>query len=672
MSFSDTIEHIPKLSLDEITNLEDLSVRSYNICKVNGLLDIKSITEFYHLNKSFIKLKNCGVNSDRELTKLSIKYISGKNIVNKVLNDFGDIINNLNREHKDLFNSIIALNFSCLSARSRNALGVLLNNNITIKAIYQNNLFHKPFAIRDLQNVGEKSSDEIIRFLELVKDYSIKFHKAKSIEELMDIRNEILLRSRFKSVNIDFDLVHSKSVFILIDKLIKSQYIFPGNNNEIFRNLFNIYQGNKNFSMEDIAVKANLTRERVRQLRNSIFDSLSGKFQFIESFKDDFKEVYNLDNNSSFLNISNEIIFTINNSSKINFSKQFLKYLISFFYKDTHILIGDLSDVLLVNLTKPKGRHVWKDVYLIESSLTINFDFVAFVNDINCRLEDRIYDKYIFNFKSYLSRFLYLINLEDINRLFPICEKIIRDEFDIYLDLDDNIVFERNTIKQVYEYAIDALVLLNKPSKVEEIYNIINQADPSITKSSDALRGSLQRKNIGIIYFGRESTYGLEIWESEKENIKGGTIKNIVREYLSQFEHPIHIKDLTVHILKFRENSNENSIYQNLKIDPYNSFSFFNGRLVGLREKKYSAYFLEQESKKVFKKDWEERYKELKNFISQNSRFPYSEKGTKQENSLYRWFNIQKDKNQKNTLTEDRKKMFEKLLQLKEWYENKR
>src|SRR5690606_1453685 len=117
------------------------------------------------------------------------------------------------------------------------------------------------------------------------------------------------------------------------------------------------------------------------------------------------------------------------------------------------------------------------------------------------------------------------------------------------------------------------------------IFEVIYRIDPNITKSADALRGSLQKKNTELIYFGRNSTYGLEVWEYEKENIKGGTIRSIVFDYLSNKDTPVHFSEITELVLKYRPKSNDKSIYNNLRIDESETFIFFKNSYVGLKNK---------------------------------------------------------------------------------------
>jgi hypothetical protein len=240
------------------------------------------------------------------------------------------------------------------------------------------------------------------------------------------------------------------------------------------------------------------------------------------------------------------------------------------------------------NYFNNRTRHNWNNFYLINKELVSEFNFSGFVNDIDNRMKIRIYETYEFNFKSYLSKFLTNGNYDMLDRVFDLAEKIINKEFNIYLDLDDNIVFKRNTIKQVVEYAIEVLDEIGEPTKVDKIYELLERKNPGITKSADALRGSLQR-NPEIIFFGRFSTYGLRKWETEKENIKGGSIKDLVYDYLNKNENPLHINQILSEVKKFGYDTNAKNIITNLKLDPYEQFVIFNQSFIGLKNKNHNT-----------------------------------------------------------------------------------
>ena len=84
---------------------------------------------------------------------------------------------------------------------------------------------------------------------------------------------------------------------------------------------------------------------------------------------------------------------------------------------------------------------------MIKKEIANELDFNALTADIDIRIKDRIEESYSFNFKSYLSKFLINNNIEILDLVFPIAEKLVNDEFELYLDLDENITFKRNTKK---------------------------------------------------------------------------------------------------------------------------------------------------------------------------------------------------------------------------------
>src|SRR5690606_24971178 len=280
---------------------------------------------------------------------------------------------------------------------------------------------------------------------------------------------------------------------------------------------------------------------------NELFEKLS----FIKNFNDDLFKNYGIDLSSDFIEVEENLVHKINELNKTNFSKEFTSYILAVYLSDNFVLIGNIEDILLPKFSLSRDRHNWKNFYIANKKLN-KLDFESFANDINNRLKERIEETYSFNFKSYLSKFVNDIDIEIIEKVFPVAEKIINDEFNLLLDLNDNIIFERNTLKQVSEYAFEALEILGKPSNLSEIFKVINEKMHGGTKSEEALRSSIQR-NPEIIYFGRSSTYGLKKCENETEDIKGGAIRSIVIEYLEMFDSPKHITQMTEYVSNFRE-----------------------------------------------------------------------------------------------------------------------
>src|SRR5690606_30776535 len=105
---------------------------------------------------------------------------------------------------------------------------------------------------------------------------------------------------------------------------------------------------------------------------------------------------------------------------------------------------------------KSSNRHNWNNFYLVNKKIFSVFDFNEFANDIEKRITERIEETYKFNFKSYLTSFFINSNTDILIPVSQIAEKILGNEFEKFLDLEDNITFSRNSPKSVYEYAYEA------------------------------------------------------------------------------------------------------------------------------------------------------------------------------------------------------------------------
>ncbi|PRZ21259.1 sigma factor-like helix-turn-helix DNA-binding protein [Flavobacterium granuli] len=577
------------MTIDEIHKNEPLSVRSYHVCKYNRLETLSDIIKFYRENRSFDKLRNCGKKSNEELTELYNKYKDIDFVFQEIFpvkfeNKFKIIISELSRNQREVINSFIQVNTNSLSVRSQNGIKALLENNLKIKNYADKILFEDGFDIKKIKNIGAGTVPELEVFVNIVEDFIIEVSKNENDKYLISLKNKFLIQNTFSLSNIPNEILESESIFQLTSFLINQNAFYDKNQTKILTKAFKIYLNSPELTLDEIAKEVDLTRERVRQLRKIIFEELSSKLLFIQNFDDNLLEKYNIDNTQCYIEINDSQIEVINNQNNTNFTKEFIIYLIYSYWSYEFELVGNNEDVLLPKYFNARNRHNWNDFYLVKKELVQEFDFISLANDISERLNERLEETYSFSFKSYLSNFLINDNLEILNSIMEIAEKIVNQEFGIYIDLEDNIIFERNSIKTLPEYIFEALDEIGKPSTVEVLYEFIENRYPGISKSSEALRGSCQRSDT-LIYFGRSSTYGLKKWEIEMENIKGGTIKNIITELLNISDTPIHINEILNEVHKYRELTNERNIITNLKLDPSKDFIIYNQKFVGLKAK---------------------------------------------------------------------------------------
>ena len=163
----DTNENIsneyPNYSLEELTSIEELSVRSCNVCKLitTPLAPFLSdILFFYKKNNSFLKLKNCGEKSNEEIIRLCKKYITSTvNIIdsNENIDKLEQFkINIINSEQ---FNIDEVTKSQYLSVRAYN---ICIDNNLkNLKDILDFYVKNKSFI--QFQNCGEKANSELVK-----------------------------------------------------------------------------------------------------------------------------------------------------------------------------------------------------------------------------------------------------------------------------------------------------------------------------------------------------------------------------------------------------------------------------------------------------------------------------------------------------------------------------
>ncbi|MVO09171.1 hypothetical protein GOQ30_08355 [Flavobacterium sp. TP390] len=654
------------MTIDYIYKNEEISVRSYHLCKYNELHTISDLKKYYYKNNSFYKLRNCGRKSNEELidicNKYQNEYIEYSENLSKEKKTLKNINLNLNRVQRNVINSFIYVNTNSLSVRSKNAISLLLSNNLKVKNFTEKILLSENFNPKKIKNVGAKCVPEIEVYISIIKDFIFEVCQTNDENYLIALKNKFLIQRTYDIPLVPSEILESESIFKLTDFLINQYAIFDKTQTVIVKKALKLFNNQKELTLDEIAEQVNLSRERVRQIRKLCLDDLFNKLLFVSNLNDDLFQKYSIDVESMYIEITVNILHKINQSNKTNFSREFITYILSAYLKDSFSIVGNYEDVLQPKYFNSRNRHNWNNFYLVEKELTLEFDFTSFTNDISNRVSDRIEESYFFNFKSYLSKFLSNNNIDILELLLPICEKIINEEFEIYLDLDENINFKRNTYRQAHEYAFEALYHLGKPSKVKEIFEKVIELHPNYDTEEAKIRVSMKRKN-GFVPIGRKSVFGLKKWESELDNFKGGTIRDIVEEYLMQFSVPKHISHITDHVLKYRPKSNQYSILQNLKLDESGLYIFFKGSYIGLTTKKYESDFKRiWEVQKTDKKTWEERFEMLQNFISIEKRLPFSNGVPEKEINLYRWLNVQKSKLNTGKLNENKEDKLNSLL----------
>lgn len=577
------------ISLKELAYRDWLSVRAVNICEKCGLLTLNQILSFYQKHSSFMKLQNCGKKTETELTDLCDKY-KEFNIVIEVKdyeNTFG-INNELNPLKRSTLNRHIEYLISNLNVRAQNGIKNISSTS-SIKEILET-IFEPTFHFKKLLNIGDRTIDELKSFKIAITNF-LNLLRTLPNEDLSKEYAKIVVKTTFKDLPDNFESEFERvldasgkiKLFRLLSLLIESDQLFNKNEKKIFSSVYSNTNGTDE-SLESIAAELKLTRERVRQLKSILQEDIQNYFDFISNFiKDDFVN-YEIETVSSFKVIDDSVTEKINRNEEVNYNTLFCSIIHGLFLKKSHSVLGDNETLNGKKRTTRSNR--FKCCYIISRNLFNFFEFELFVENINSQLNEKITETYALHFEGFLMQFLNEENKHLLKEIIPICETIILNEFDLIVNSDNYLVFERNTKKKMSGYAFEILEAHGSSMKVEEICEAINLKYPECATTEQSVRATVQRKKELFIYFGRSSTYALKKWEEEHENLKGGTIRDIVEEYLLNANTPKHISEILSYVQKYR-NTYERSVMSNIEMEENNRFQFFDGDFIGLKGRAY-------------------------------------------------------------------------------------
>lgn len=586
------------ISLNQISKLENLSVQSYNICKKNNLTDISAIINFYLDNGSFLHLRNCGQVSNIELVNICHKY---KNLTTKIIesnpeNNIQQQIDNLTVKQKKILDNVIDSLVNNLSIRSFNCIKYYAESDYSLDNLTEI-IINPYFNLKTIRNVGRVSEKElnslfinireqieIIQSYEDYKEVSVELFKTYLNKRFNNLKPEIN-----HDILEDYDIEIGLPIFKTIQTLISNDLIFNKKEKLIFQKGLNFWMHTEISKIKKIGSSLNLTTERIREIRKHLIENLNNTFSFIKGLEFETLNLYDIDIDSDIIIINEDLVKEINRQESTSFNQIFITKILSILLDNTHCLVGNIMSCAC-NIKDRETKYKWHSVYLVKKELTEMIDFSSLIIDVSRRLSGKIEENYSLDFETHLINFKKPGSSIDFKRVIPVAEHILFNELEITNVLfNDRINFERNTKKLIYEYAYEALKELGEPSKVDTIYKKVKELYPGYITSVEKLRTSMQRSS-KFVPLGRSSTYGLKIWEGKIESFKGGTIRNIVEQFLKKHNKPKHLLEVTEYVNKFR-NTNGKNIITNLKLDKSNVFVFFPQNFIGLQNKKDSVEY---------------------------------------------------------------------------------
>ncbi len=601
--------------IQELRDTAEISVRSYNVCCREKISTIADLHSYLLKNEDFLSVKNCGAKSNLELIAIYKHYYSPDPSSPAIKADVVEIPNPVK------FIDAIEAQFDKLSVRAKNSLLNYFRKKPKWIIVVKEEFIDKTFKIEKLKNVGAKTTIEIEQFIDNSKDlfYTLSREELSPLElnssEIKKITGVYITDNIFLAKYsqrefpiIEFSAKYLKQLFKLDDVELTAVKVY-----------FDLVE--EKLSLEEIGDRFKLTQERVRQKREKAIEK-------IFNYCDCLKRLLNHSNYQELLNGNRIICLPGKKIGDICFDGNQLSWLntnlinlpnnidpvSTYFEVDT---IGGLFSVFILQnifdenyysisrhdrIKKPKDYYLiekfslHKNIngnYLVRKDIISKEGLIKFIEGIFWR----ICTEHDNDVEMDVCSILDVPITEDI---LVTLEIILHNEFGLEL-IGQNVTFRRNTKKLVYEYALAALQKINKPAHVSDIISEIKKVHPEFESNENSLKSAMRRYKDTFIFFGRTSTFGLKKWELTFKNIKGGTIRDIVEEFLKDCPEPCHITSITRHVNKYRK-TDETSVITNLKMTVENRFIFFKNGYIGLGSKNYEKSSPEK-SKKYRLKD---------------------------------------------------------------------
>lgn len=563
------------ITIKDLYYTGELSVRSYNVCSRVNICTIQDLHEYLVNNDDFLRVKNCGAKSNKELLSLyKVYYLSN--------NYHGTHLPNTAAVAKPLeFDELIEKAYKDLSVRAKNALITYFKKKPLWHETVKRHFIERIFPINTLQNVGVKTAKEISTFIEFGKDLYYKFNKEQP---------SVCEKSRYELKQITGVTISENWI---VEKYSEGKFPIISFSRQYFQQLFRLDEvesltaqvllGNSDskLSLEEISQKADLTKERVRQKREKAVEKIE-QSKILKALLENcyYKDIVA---NHPIVSVPNDITDAdLVNECKENgslFSAMILGATLSeqYYSLTQNDRLKRPSDIYS-NEVYNKCKRV-RGNYIIKHNVIAKSDIINLFNILFGILTSRHNEDDIVNLRDILP-----IEIKEETK--EVLQKLLQAEYNLEMK-DDIIIVKRNTPKLMYEHAEEALERIGKPAHIDDIVAEIVKYNPELDPSENGTKVAMQKAKAKFILFGRSSTFGLKKWELTSKHIKGGTIRDIVEEYLSEFDHPCHISDIAKHVIQFRK-TDEYSIINNLKMTVEKRFTFSKNGMVGLASKNYN------------------------------------------------------------------------------------
>lgn len=554
---------INEILIEELQSLDIISARSFNVLKTAKIINAKDIIEYFKIEKGFEKIRNCGNQTNKQLSLLSRLIIKLVNEEQESKNrDDQNITNEGTKSHDELL-QILDIVF-------KNIINTKSNNNKVIESLIKKTNYKVTIDILSL--IGKTKIIYDQERLKLISGIGINKinrinHFFKESSEILDafleewnnlpIAKKDVIKNYISSKT-DYDLTIFSSAQN-VDNLFRSiennesaleyylKYIYENRNKHII--LQYVFQ---NLNQTEIANKNNLSRERIRQIISAFIE------KDLSSLILDTNKLSKIGLNEIKLN-SNELFLSVEELKNYDIN---LKFLVKLF-DDKIQFSHDLYD---------KYGNVFGEFYLNKSHNVFN-EILTSLNHIHIKLEndkiihlDYLNNELLETHKNYIENYYCKI----FNT-----EYIFRSKYYIY---SRTLTAPEGIKLCVEKYFTDV------DFRLEEIYNKCNEIFHKDFFKISTIKNVLIRIS-SITTYGKKGIYTLKKnFPYEGKN----TTRDIIIDYLRVLKNPERIEIIEKHVLKLNPYLRKRSTLAVIDLNDKYFIKYIGTGYVGLASKKYN------------------------------------------------------------------------------------
>lgn len=546
----------------------------------------------------------------KRLKNLTLKEIAGKDKYQLILVKYSEL-----------------LKTSVLSVRAKNGINNYAGDFIE-------DFVHSRKNAKDLRNIGRKSVEEINRFVEELRSYIDEVIEHDFSEEEKEL---LLLKSKYGSFMDGYACrVYSDKkqlpMFHIVENILESEQKYD-NKIQFLNYLMPMVKGEESLTIEQIAENQNLTRERVRQICAMGIDYLYGEMVVNKSDNIDFSKIVSFSEDWSYVKDRLECADVIKTNSVEVLMEQedcnltFSIGLLTIFriFNGEYSVVGNKPYD-----TTTRSKSLWNNCFLVKKELVEAFDF----DDMRCTLdfyfsehdaeemicqtaEELVLDLFMSSWKSF--------DGSKVEAVSNVVTEILMQEYELIPDEEFRFLLQGKKVVTATDILFRALSENNQPMSIDELYAILQDKSSCNYKSPASIKG-IVNSDVRLCMVGVDNLVALTEWE----HIKLGSIREVIVQYLEQFDEPKPVHDIVGYVLRYRDTT-ENSIRSTMYSG--SQFRQFDNGYFGLADKSYPDEHLYAQSL-----EFKERVKEMECFLMQTKHFPFSSSEDNSEINLRQWW----------------------------------